>query len=238
MISKSWAGNVILLVAMLASAIAWQQPAPESTGSQLAAENAYYRATRIQLEPKSVIPVPPHGNDVVVILPGPDAVQLTSGPVAQPIELKDGDVRFLDRKQHFTLQNAADTAVQVLVVELRQHWDSEIRICSEFAKCSRAIRMGNLEIGETTSLFTNGFVTAYRHRLVSRGTLTSSYFSSRGKSHLLLIPLTDLRANFDGIDEELKGGQVYPSDAVEVEVTASDHEIRWIVIRVQDAAAK
>lgn len=100
-------------------------------------------------------------------------------------------------------------------------------------KCSRPIRMGPNEIGETTSLFRNGFITAYRHRLVVRGTLTSTYYSTKGKDHLLLIPLTNLRTNFDGREENLKQGQAYTSDATEVEVNADLAEARWVVVRVE-----
>jgi hypothetical protein len=93
--------------------------------------------------------------------------------------------------------------------------------------------MGPNEIGETTSLFTNGFITAYQHRLVVRGTLTSTYYSTKGKDHLLLIPLTNLRANFDGTEENLKQGQAYTSDATEVEVNADLAKARWVVVRVE-----
>jgi hypothetical protein len=93
--------------------------------------------------------------------------------------------------------------------------------------------MGPSEIGDTTSLFTNGFIPAYRHRLVVRGARTSRYYSTKGKDHLLLIPLTNLRANFDGTEENLKQGQAYTSDATEVEVNADLAEARWVVVRVE-----
>jgi len=91
---------------------------------------------------------------------------------------------------------------------------------------------GPAEIGETTLLFTNGFVMAYRHRLQSGGTLSSSYYSSASRDHLLFIALSDVHASFDGEDEQLKAGQVYTSDATQVEVSAGQTEARWIVVRV------
>jgi hypothetical protein len=103
-----------------------------------------------------------------------------------------------------------------------------VRTCVEPRKCSRPIRMGPNEIGEMTSLFTNRFITAYRHRLVVRRTLTSTYYSTKGKDHLLLIPLTNLRT-----EENLKQGQAYTSDATEVEVNADLAEARWVVVRVE-----
>ena len=93
--------------------------------------------------------------------------------------------------------------------------------------------MGESTIGETTSLFTNGFVTAYRHRLDPRATLASSYFSTKGKDHLLLIALTDLHANFDGSDEALKVGQTYASEATEIDVDDGNSPAGWIVLRVE-----
>ena len=93
--------------------------------------------------------------------------------------------------------------------------------------------MGDASIGETTSLFTNGFITAYRHRIERGGTLSSSYFSPRGKDHLLVIALSEMQANFDGVEETLARGQTYTSEATSVEVRAQTGEAGWIVIRVQ-----
>jgi hypothetical protein len=45
--------------------------------------------------------------------------------------------------------------------------------------------------------------------------------------------LTNLRANFDGQEEELKPGQVYSSEAAQVEVTAEREAANWIMIRVE-----
>jgi hypothetical protein len=84
-------------------------------------------------------------------------------------------------------------------------------------------------------LFTSGFVTAYKHDLLPGGTLSSSYFSSRGKDHLMLVPLTVLRASFDGTEEDLKAGQVYASEAAQVEVTATKLAARWVMLRVETA---
>ena len=147
--------------------------------------------------------------------------------------MKDGEARFLAIGSVPRLVNSGSSTVPVLVVELKQHWEVEVRACSEPAKCTRPIRMGEFSIGETTSLFTNGFVTAYQHRLDRGGTLSSSYFSAKGKDHLLLIALTDLHANFDGSDETLKAGQTYASEATGIEVNATNAPARWVVIRVE-----
>jgi hypothetical protein len=45
--------------------------------------------------------------------------------------------------------------------------------------------------------------------------------------------VTNLRANFDGTEENLKQGQAYTSDATEVEVHADLAEARWVVVRVE-----
>lgn len=100
-------------------------------------------------------------------------------------------------------------------------------------KCTHPIQSGPAQIGQSTTLFTNGFITAYRHHLVKGADLSSSYYSSSGVDHLLLVALTDLRANFDGAEEQLRAGQVYASEASQVEVNASSGEARWIVIRLQ-----
>jgi hypothetical protein len=66
-----------------------------------------------------------------------------------------------------------------------------------------------------------------------RNTDQYRYYSTKGKDHLLLIPLTSLRANFDGTEKKLKQGQAYTSDATEVEVNADLAEARWVVVRVE-----
>jgi hypothetical protein len=92
--------------------------------------------------------------------------------------------------------------------------------------------MGGSAVAWTTTLFSNGFVTAMRHKMVRGGTLSSSYYSAKGSDHILLIPITELQGNFGGLDEQLKAGQAYFTDATEVEITAKDAEARWIVIRL------
>jgi hypothetical protein len=49
----------------------------------------------------------------------------------------------------------------------------------------------------------------------------------------LLIPLTNLRANFDSTEENLKQGQAHTSDATEVEVNADLSEARSVVVRAE-----
>lgn len=126
----------------------------------------------------------------------------------------------------------------MIVVELSRHWDAEMRLCTEPKTCAHPIRVGGFEIGQTTSLFSNGFVTAYRHRMERGGTLATSYYSPKRKHHLLLIAAADLEANFDGSEQKLKRGQVFASDAAEVDVDAGSHDVRWIVIRVEVPTAQ
>lgn len=204
---------------------------PES--SQLAAENAYYQVTRLLLPGASTVKVLQHGHDAVIVVVGDGVAELTLPKSTESLKLKNGDVKFSPNGASPSLSNEGPTTLEILVVELKHHWNAEIRPCSVFANCTRSIGGGNVEIGETTSLFSNGFISAYRHRLTAGGSLTSSYFSSKRKDHLLFIPLAALKANFDGTGEDLKRGQVYPLEASEVEVTAGTHEIRWVVIRMQ-----
>ena len=205
----------------------------DESPSHLVDENAYYRVSRLRLAPTSTVRVQQHNHDAVAVVLSGDAVTF-EGEEAFPLEkLGRSDVRFLRKAIAPVASNASDQPAEALLVELKQHWDAEIHTCAEPMKCKRPIIMGGGEIGETTLLFTNGFVTAYRHRIVAGGTLTSSYFSEKGKDHLLLIALTGLIADFDGAREDLKQGEVYSSDATEVGVNAGAAEVQWIVIRVQ-----
>jgi hypothetical protein len=206
--------------------------AETKVSTQLLDENAYYRVSRLQLAPGSGAQVRQHGRDAVIVVFGEDGLTMTTPKVPKPERLTDNEVRFLARGVDRSIANSSGKASQALLVELKRHWNLEIQPCVEPMKCTRPIQMGESEIGETTSLFTNGFITAYRHHLITGGTLTSSYFSTTGKDHLLLVALTDLRASFDNTEESLKRGEAYTSDATAVEVNAKTDEARWVVIRV------
>jgi hypothetical protein len=210
-----------------------QQPSPPGVSSLLLDENAYYSAAMIDLPVGADTQIRQIKRDVVDCGSrwGPLNLIFSKSPNAE--QIATDEVRFLARDTDLRILNSSDKPSQALVIELKQHWDAEVRTCVEPMKCSRPIRMGANEIGDTTSLFTNGFITAYRHRLVVRGTRTSRYYSTKGKDHLLLIPSTNLRANFDGTEENLKQGQAYTSDATEVEVNADLSEARWVVVRVE-----
>jgi hypothetical protein len=92
--------------------------------------------------------------------------------------------------------------------------------------------MGNEPIAWTTTLFTNGFVTAATHKLARGGTLTSSYYTSKGTDEILVVPFTDLDVSFGGNEESLKASQPFFSPGTEVEVNAKDDESRWFVLRL------
>lgn len=201
-------------------------------GSQLLEENPHFKVSRVAVASGSSANIDRHGHDGILVSLG-IGLSLTQGKGPEARNLKDGEVWFLPLTLPAKVANSADGPTQILVVELKRHWDVEVRTCSEPSKCTRPVMIGEFAIGETTSIFTNGFISAYQHRLDAGGTLSSSYFSARGKDHLLLIALADLRADFDGTEERLKAGQVYASDATQVEVNAGSRPIRWVVIRMQ-----
>jgi hypothetical protein len=198
--------------------------------SLLLDENPYYSTAKIDLPVDADTQIRQTKRDVVIAVVGGGPLNLIFSKSPNAEQIATDEVRFLARDTNLRILNSGDKPSQALVIELKQHWDAEVRTCVE---PSRPIRMGPNEIGETTSLFTNGFITAHRHRLVVRGTLTSPYYSTKGKDHLLLIPLRNLRANFDGTEENLKQGQAYTSDATEVEVNADLAEARWVVVQVE-----
>ncbi len=124
-----------------------------------------------------------------------------------------------------------------LVIELKKHWDAEVHTCAYPKQCTHETQMGDPTVAWTTTLFTNGFITANTHKLVRNGTLDSSYYSAKGSGRIVLVPFTDLRVTFDGTDESLKAGQPYFSGATQVEVTAKDAESRWFVLRINQPKA-
>jgi quercetin dioxygenase-like cupin family protein len=202
--------------------------------SHVLEENAFFRAVRLEMPPGTKLA---HVNDeferIIIVLSG-ETISVTNRASGSTV-LTQGNVLYIRKNSLSTLSNSSATNATMIDVGLKQHWDAEVRLCSEPKKCSHTIQAGSSEIGHSTMLFTSGFVTAYRHDLVPGGTLSSSYFSSRGKNHLMLVPLTDLRANFDGTEEDLKAGQVYASEAAQVEVTATKLAARWVMLRVETA---
>ena len=193
-------------------------PAAQSEVDQqpkLVLQNAYVSVYRAALTAGTAVPVPHPRKDIVAIY----------------ID-KDGSPRvtFLPGGANNSVK--AEKNEDVVLVELQHHWDAEMKRCTFPASCVRAIRMGGTEIGFTESLFTNGFLSAYRHRIDAGGTLSSSYYSAKGKDRIVVIPLTNLHGSFDGTEEDLKPQQGYFSEAKEVEITGGEKAAQWIVIRL------
>jgi len=206
-------------------------PSSEPLRERMLDENEFFRVSRLDAPIGKVALIGSHKRDLIVIALSEISLSAHSQSVT-PVPLPEGAVRFVSGETPSAVSSSSAASAQVVVADLKQHWDAEIRECKEPKKCSHPIVMGPAEIGETTLLFTNGFVMAYRHRLQSGGTLSSSYYSSASRDHLLFIALSDVHASFDGEDEQLKAGQVYTSDATQVEVSAGQTEARWIVVRV------
>jgi hypothetical protein len=169
-------------------------------------------------------------------------VDTPPGPIALPSQKKDnfviqlsgdGDAKVVFVPMGSNLSPVAALQTHAIIVELSRHWDAEMKACSFPASCVRPIKMGGNEIGSTETLFTNGFVSAFRHRIDAGGTLTSSYYSAKGKDRIIFIPLTAVHVSFDGAEEDLKPEQVYFSEAKEVEVAGEELKPgKWIVIRL------
>jgi len=221
-----------IIYLLLTSALATQAGPSEPSG-ELISDDAHYRISKVAIAPGAQSAVKQNGHDVVIVVLPAERLTLVSSLDSPPEDLSNGNVRFLETGSKAAIGNPTDKTGHALVIELKQHWNAEVHPCAEPKKCAHSIRAGEQEIGETKQLFGNGFVTAYHHRLVPGASLTSSYFSAKGKDHLLFIALADVRANFDGLDETLKAGQVYSTDAVEVEMNAGSSEAKWVVIRVE-----
>lgn len=212
--------------------VAEDQPASQtaSEGHELLEENNFFRISRWEVAAGQTASVV-NKRDLVVVAQSEVEAKIKRPPEATTL-MSQGEVRFVPRGEQLTIENPYTESAKILVAVLKNHWDAEIRECTEPKKCSHPIRTGPLEVGESTLLFTNGFLTAYRYRLDRGGTLDTSYYSSRAKDHLVLFALTDLDASFDGQEEQLKAGQVYATGAGQVEVNAVSSEARWVVLRM------
>ena len=187
-------------------------------------------------QPATVLPQLVLDNEFVRILrvtvPPGSEVELQGERDTVAVRLEGETVRFISKGDHLLESNSAEHETVDLLVEVKRHWEAEMRPCSAPMRCTRETLLGNEPIAWTTTLFTNGFVTASKHRVVRGGTLTSSYYSAKGADRVILVPFTSLDANFGGIQETLKAGQPYFSSATEVEVTGKDAESRWFVLRL------
>jgi hypothetical protein len=150
------------------------------------------------------------------------------------VSIAQENAKFVSKSAGLDESKAANHTGGDLVIELKKHWEAEMRPCSYPMKCTHETQMGSDTIAWTTTLFTNGFITATTHKLVRHGTLASSYYTAKGSDRILVIPFTDLAVSFDGIEESLKAGHPYFSAASQVEVTAKDAESRWLVLRIND----
>jgi hypothetical protein len=228
---------LLLLFAMLRVPAEAQQTAQplkyaNAVETRLLDESTIFRAVGIELAPGSKTS---HINDgldqVIITLAGNSS--LSDQQDSDSALLSTGEVLFRKKGLDLVIINPSKDVAKTIAIGIKKHWDAEVRTCTEPKQCIHPIQMGTAEIGHTNLLFTSGFVTAYKHDLITGGTLSSSYFSSRGKDYLMLVPLTNLRANFDGQEEELKPGQVYSPEAAQVEVTAEREAANWIMIRVE-----
>jgi hypothetical protein len=173
--------------------------------------------------------------DYVFVTQGDSEVEsVPVGKEAKKLELKDGDTRFTKGGFAHKAVNLSDKPFVNVTVELKKYFDAEMKVCADqlAANCSRDVKVGDEKIGETTKIFTIGFVTAMGHHLRPHGTLTSNYYSARGKDGVLIVPLTDMKAVVGGVEEDLKAGQSNFTDAGEVEIPSQDHDVRWVVIRM------
>ena len=173
---------------------------------------------------------------VRVTTPAPSGLTLEGKNDAVLVRLQGETAQFVPKGSRLDESAAPEHEGIELLLEIKRHWDAEVHPCAYPMKCTRETLVGNEPIAWTTTLFTNGFVTASTHKVKRGGTLTSSYYTSKGTDRILLIPFTDLNANFGGIEESLKAGQPYFTAAPEVEVSASDAESRWFVLRINTPA--
>src|ERR1700686_3433987 len=96
--------------------------------SQLVEENEYYRVFRADLVPDAVSRVDQHGRDTVIMALG-EGLALTTRKAINPERLRDGEARFLSGDSTPQIVNVGNNLPQLLVIELKRHWDAEVRAC-------------------------------------------------------------------------------------------------------------
>lgn len=230
--------RALCLLALVFVSVSGAQPQVNGTASgpsKAAAldENDFFRVSRMEIEPGKSATIGDRTRDLIIVPVAGGDLSATGTHSNTTGRLSNDEVRFEGRGTQIVVSNNNQIPARLIIADLQRHFDAEIRPCVEPHKCTHPIQTGPAQIGQSTLLFTSGFITAYSYRLDRGGTLASSYYSSNGKDHLLLIARTELQATFDGQEQQLLAGQVYTSDASQVEVSASTAEARWIVIRMQ-----
>ena len=198
---------------------------------RLVEESQHFLVNGLELPAMGSTQLQQDKNDAVVIALG-EGGALSSSADVPPVTLLNGEPRFLPAGGGSRILNLGSKPLLIFVIGLKQHWNAEMRVCAEQKKCTHPIRNDSVEVGQSTSLFSNGFVTASRHRLAS-GRALMNYSSAKNTRHLLFVPLADVRVDFDGVDADLKYGDAYASDAVAVEVKAGHHELQWLLISME-----
>ena len=210
-------------------------PITEEHHHHLVLENEYVRVFHVEVAPHEETLYHRHDMDYVFVTLGDSVVEsVRVGEKPVRLELKDGDTRFTKGGFAHKAVNLRDKPFVNVTVEVKKHFDAEMKICADQlgATCTRDIKVGDEKIGETTKVFTNGFITVMTHHLMPHGTLTSTYYSSRGKDGVLLVPLTDMKALVGGVEENLKAGQPDFTEAGEIEIPSQEQDVRWVVIRM------
>ncbi len=219
------------IVLCLAPVVTSGQSSPAE--SKLLLENADVLVTRSSVPRDTVPPLSFKSGDGVIV---PLQKLTWSAALAANSEFAAGPGEAVvfpqgSSPQVYQAKDAPPNGAFIQVI-LKHHYATPFRKCEEPKECVRPIRIGDQVIGETRSLFTNNYISAYRHQLVPGGTLASSYFTSRGTDHALFIAITPLSANFSGEEITLEAGQVYFSTAQQVEVTAGAKDAVWVAIRI------
>jgi hypothetical protein len=145
------------------------------------------------------------------------------------------DVRYLKSHADPLMLTARTSSGQFLIVELNQEFE-RVEECAAPKQCDRTIHTAGQDVGKTTLILSGGGLTVQRHSLVEGASLTSSYYTSNLKSHVLIVPLTAMDANFNGDQQDLRAGHVYFTEAEQADISAVKGGSRWIAIRVAERA--
>lgn len=225
---------VLLLISSLLVNAQQSSPKPDgevqnSAGVTMIEDNLDVRILRLDVAGDVSKVLSTSGRDAIIV--GLADVSLSSGP-AQTESLKAGEARFLERDKKYSATGVA------IVIELKQHRERPVKYCEPLSNCRHQNFIGaGEEVSSTTTLFTNGFTTAMRYDVVSHGSLDSSFYSAKGKDSVIFVPLTDVKVQFDGVEEQLKSGQAYFSNAAAVSVEGGEKGAKWVVVRLNKPKA-
>ncbi len=206
---------------------------------RLVLENDYVRVFDVTVPPGQETKYHRHDRDYIFVTLGDTDVESTRiGETPVTLKLKDGEVRFTKGGFAHKARDLADTPFHNITIELKKPVLAAMEACAFPKTCDRRITAGGMEVGTTRLLLGNGSLNVFRTEIAKGAGLSTTYYSSAGADHVLIIALTQLDFTKSGAAQSLSAGQVDFGPGGDFDVDSAEEPRSWIAVRIHEAAKK